>query len=78
MIQVGESCGNAYLLSTYMLYIIYGQGCCTAGDVARVWAVGRGLLCMWIHVLLAACALCPADVLGMAACNDRRGYFAVK
>lgn len=39
---------------------------------------GQGLLCVWIHGQRAAWAVRGADVLGVAASNDTRGYFAVK
>jgi len=61
-----------------MFCIIYGQGCCTAGDV-----VGGGLraggcyACEYTGSVLPG-AVRRADVLGMAVCNDTRGYFAVK
>ena len=74
----GTELRECVLLSTYMLCIICGQGCCTAGDAVCVWAAGWGLLCVWIHGQRAAYAACRADVPGMAACNNTRGYFAVK
>lgn len=40
----GRELTECVLLSIYMLFVICGQGCCTAGHVVCVGAVGRGLL----------------------------------
>lgn len=40
----GRELTECVLLSIYMLFAIYGQGCCTAGDVVCGGVIGRGLL----------------------------------
>lgn len=74
----GRELRECALFNTYMLCITYGQGCCTAEDVECVCvAVGRGLLCVWMHRQCPACAVCAGQMC-WEWLRVTRGYFAVK